>query len=832
MASRPDPRCRAAAGHSSSPLKSALRATCIATGLLAAMAASPIALAQASGAAATRSFQVPAGPLATALAGFAADAGVSVSAPPELVRGVVSPGLDGSFAVSDGLARLLAGTGLEAVPGAPRTWVLRRRAAAPVAEAAGGTLNEVRVTATAINDGTTEGSGSYVAGPSSTATRLGLSLRETPQSVSVITRQQMDDQGLTNLPEILEKTVGVTVGRNDSERATFYARGFSVENFQFDGVPNTMDSASQFTTSLADSAIYDRVEVVKGATGLLTGAGNPSATINLVRKKPTSEFAGSVSAGVGSYDRYRTVGDFSGPLNESGSVRGRVVAAVQNANSYVDRYGRDTRNLYGIVEVDLAPRTLLSLGVDHMETRAKGASYGHIPLFYNDGTQTRFPRSFNPAARWSYWNNESTNVFATLKHDFGNGWKLDLATSYLKQSRDVEVGAASYGAIDPLTGAGISLLSAKIPTTATVPSLNAAVSGPFELFGRQHELSFGLGWSRQRREAPGYSSAFGPIANYLNWQGDAPRPDFVHQEDRTTRITEKGAFAAVRLRPTDALSVILGTRVSWYRLFDETTGLDGSYSVADNLSVDRKVIPYAGLVYDINRQFSVYASYTDIFNPQTYYKDAADRALPALTGKSLEIGVKGELLDRRLNTSFALFQVKQQNAAQYVGSSPVTGLEVYRAIDGVTTRGLEAEVSGQITPDWNIAGGYTLRRSTIPPQPDEILSAVNTNQPKHLVKLSTSYRLPGDWRRLVIGGSFSWQSETYYQTSDGTGWRATQPAYALVGLMARYEFDRHLSLSLNISNLFDKTYMPGLGSYGTGVYGDRRSALLSATYKF
>jgi outer membrane receptor for ferric coprogen and ferric-rhodotorulic acid len=113
-----------------------------------------------------------------------------------------------------------------------------------------------------------------------------------------------------------------------------------------------------------------------------------------------------------------------------------------------------------------------------------------------------------------------------------------------------------------------------------------------------------------------------------------------------------------------------------------------------------------------------------------------------------------------------------------------------------------------------------------------ILSAVNTNQPKHLFKLNTSYRLPGAWSRLVIGGSLSWQSETYYQTSDANMWRATQPSYAVVGLMARYEFDNHLSVSLNINNVFDKTYMPGLGSYGTGVYGDPRNALLNVVYKF
>ena len=770
-------------------------------------------------------FDIAAQPLPAALRAFASQARQQLLFDEDKLARLRAPALAGSYTPREALERLLAGTGIVATQSSPGFFTLKD---APVAT--GADLPAVTVTAT--GDNTSEGTGSYAARASSSATRMNLSLRETPQSVSVVTRQQMDDQALTNVPEILEKTVGVTVGRNDSERSTFYARGFTIENFQFDGVPNTMDSASQYTTSLGDSAIYDRVEIVKGATGLLTGAGNPSATINLVRKRPTPEFEASVSAGIGSWNKVRSVADISGPLNASGSVRGRLVAAAQNADSYVNHYGRDTRNLYGIVEVDLAPRTLLTLGVDHMETRAHGASYGHIPLFFSDGRQTHFSRRWNPATNWSYWNNESTNLFSTLKHELGNGWKLDLSASRLRQSRDVEVGAASYGSLDAFTGAGLNVLSAKIPTDATTRAVNLALSGPFQLFGREHELSMGLGWSRQTRGAPGYTSDFSPVPNYFAWDGNFARPDFMLKEQRTTRIAEKGAFAAVRLRPADDWSVILGTRVSWYKLHDSTLGLDGSYSVADDLSVSHKTIPYAGVVYDVNRQWSLYASYTDIFNPQTFYKDASERALAPLTGQAAEVGIKGELLDRRLNTSLALFYVKQKNAAQYVGSSDTTGNEVYKAVNGITSKGLELEVSGQLTPAWNIAGGYTFRMSRIPPQPDEILSAVNTNQPKHLVKLSTSYRLPGDWSRLTVGGSLSWQSRTYYQASDGTGFRADQPSYALVGLMARYEFDRHLSLALNINNLLDKTYMPGLGSYGTGVYGDPRNVLLTVNYKF
>ncbi|MPT52281.1 MULTISPECIES: TonB-dependent receptor [Delftia] len=778
---------------------------------------------------AQRSYDVAAGPLDAALRSTAAQAGVALIFTAEQTAGQRSAGLRGSYTVEGAFEALLAGTAWQAVRQASGAYALRRVEQVVPAAAAGATLATVNVTAAAERSAVSEGTGSYATRQSSTATRLGLSQRETPQSVSVVTRQLMDDQGLTSLPEVLEKTPGITVGRNDSERTTFYSRGYAIENFQFDGVPNTMDSANQYTTSLADSAIYDRVEVVKGATGLLTGAGYPSAVVNLVRKRPTKTFQASAEAAIGSHDRLRGVGDISAPLTEDGRVRARVVAVAQNARSHVDDYSRNVRSLYGIIEADLGPGTVASLGIDHMQTRADGASFGHIPLFFKDGSRTHFPTSLNPAARWSYWDNDSTNVFAELKHSFGNGWKMDLSASRLRQSRDVEVGVAAHGMVDPVSGLGINMLSNKIPTDATTQAVNAALSGPLQLFGREHELSFGASWSRQRRHAPGYSNAYGPVGNYFEWDGQVPRPDFQLRNHRMTRIVEKGVFGAARLRPTDDLSVILGARVSWYDMLDDTTGLNGSYVVNNALRVAHKTVPYAGVVYDLNRQLSLYASQTDIFNPQTYYKDAAGSPLPPLTGRSREVGVKGEFLDGRLNASLALFHIQQRNAAQYVSANPQSGEEVYAAIDGVTSKGVEMEVSGSITPAWNIYGGYTYRTSRAPAQPDVILSAVNTNQPRHLFKLSTSYRLNPQW---TVGGSLAWQSLTYYQQSAAPYARADQRAYALVGLMARYDVDRQWSVTLNVNNLFDKTYMPGLGSYGTGVYGDPRNVLVTARYRF
>jgi outer membrane receptor for ferric coprogen and ferric-rhodotorulic acid len=160
----------------------------------------------------------------------------------------------------------------------------------------------LELVATSITDNrlgeTTEGTGSYTTGSTRTATKLSLSPRETPQSISVITRQQMDDQNLTSIGDVLSKTPGITINKLDSSRASFKSRGFEIDNFQIDGIP----AAFRFGNGIdqADMVIYDRVEVLKGSTGLLSGFGSPSATVNLVRKRPTKELSGYISAGAGS----------------------------------------------------------------------------------------------------------------------------------------------------------------------------------------------------------------------------------------------------------------------------------------------------------------------------------------------------------------------------------------------------------------------------------------------------------------------------------------------------------------------------------------------------
>ena len=282
------------------------------------------------------------------------------------------------------------------------------------------TLPAVHVKAATDSQGASEKSDAYTVRKSTAATGLNQSLRDTPQSVSVITRSLMNDFALTNVNDVLEAATGVVTEKVETDRTYYTARGFDIVNFQLDGI------GTPFVYGLVDgdvdTAVYDRVEVVRGATGLMSGTGNPSATINFVRKRPTGKLQAATGLSLGSWNDKRFEADVSGPLNAAGTLRGRLVAAVQDKDSYLDRYHLKKGIVYGVIEADIGERSLLTLGHTQQANRPSGGMWGALPLYFSDGTTTNYERSTNPATSWTYWNSNTGVSFAELQHEFDNGW--------------------------------------------------------------------------------------------------------------------------------------------------------------------------------------------------------------------------------------------------------------------------------------------------------------------------------------------------------------------------------------------------------------------------
>lgn len=782
---------------------------------------------------------VEAGPLDLVLNRYADQAGLALSYDPQATRDLRSPGAPAGLAVDAAFERILAGSGLRAVRTGERRYTLQRQAAlaGPVQLAA------VTVSGSGVPQ-PTEGTGAYTAAITNTATRLNLSPRETPQSISIISRQRIDDQSLTNINAVLQQTPGISVQNMGSERFNVLSRGYAIESYQVDGVPTVVEVGTQdVSTSLADMAIYDRVEVLRGAAGLMTGAGEPSGTLNMIRKRPTAQFQGYASASVGSWDLYRAEADLGGPLNASGSVRGRAVAVYQQNRSFIDYYRQQRQVFYGVIEADLSDSTLLTAGIDYQRNRPRGSMGGlGVPLFYSNGKQMDLARSTNVASRNNTFDVDASNVFMALDQKLAGDWSVKFSANRLDSRRDFQTAMASVtaGFANAQTGAGMPLWIQGGKSRQTQTGLDLRVEGPYRLLGRQHDFVMGLSFSESVTESDVYRDTSGYAAahpfNLYAWRGQAVSPRFVKNYDNDTYVRETGAYAATRFRLTDALSAIAGARLSSYKWDYHQIFADPASRPFDQALLAKSndvVTPYAALVYDIDDEHSAYASYTTIYKPQ-YYRDRNGKALDPRDGVNYELGIKSDWLGGALGSSLAVFQTRQNNLAVTDDGYLVPGTDsvaAYRAVPGARTNGIDLEVTGEVAPGWNLAASYTYSRTQ-----DADGERIKTVMPAHMAKVWSTYRLPGAWHRLTVGGGVNWQSAIYYSV---TPWRlgrtvtARQDAYAVVNLMARYDFSRRLSATLNLNNVFDRKYLSSLDTtFNTGYYGAPRNAMLNVRYAF
>lgn len=685
-------------------------------------------------------------------------------------------------------------------------------------------LPVVRVKASAPK-ADTEGSGSYTTGATAASTGLTLSLRDTPQSLTVVTRQRIGDQGLLNLGEVLQQTSGVSALQYDSERIGFSARGFEIDNYQVDGVPTSINLSWSHGDNELDTALYDRIEIVRGATGLLTGAGSPAASVNLIRKRANSKvFTGQLQASIGSWQFGRLDADLSTPLSSDGTVRGRVVLAHQQRESYVDLYEHKKNIAYAVVDADLTPATRLSIGADYRKSDPKGTTWGGLPIWYADGSEIPADRSQTTAAKWSSWKSDSHSVFANVEHRLANGWLVKLGATRQKSEYDARL-LWLFGAPDPQTGLGLGAFPGAYVGERSKTSLNLQASGPFELFGRQHELLLGALSARQQDDNYSRSALTAPATpgSYKGWTGDYPNPGFSADAELSDALEnrQRAVYGAARLNLAERAKLILGARASKIEIDNYSYG--ATYSPSHD-----KVVPYAGLVVDLSEQLSAYASHTGIFKPQNE-RDRNGNYLDPIEGNGQELGLKAEFLDGRLNASLALFRIKQDKLAQIdtgqfvPGSNPPE--QAYRAAKGAKSHGFEAEVTGQLTPAWQISAGFVRFDGA-----DASGAEINTSAPRKQFKLFTSYRL-GD---LTLGGGVNWQSRVYAEVANPAGQtvQAEQKAYALLSLMARYRFDKQWALALNVDNVGDKTYRSQVGFYGQQAWGAPRNARLTASYSF
>lgn len=702
-------------------------------------------------------------------------------------------------------------------------------------------LARVQVTATRIDDGRTEGSDSFTTAISRSAFRMPLTLRETPQTVTVIPQQVIRDFNLQDTRDILEFTPGVHVqAERNTEAYFFQSRGFGMQT-QYDGVPSPNGFGARGIAT-PDSAFLDRVEVLHGANGLLTGPGAPGGTVNLVHKTPPDAFAAEFEAELDSFEGYRLVGDIGGPIAGRGAG-GRLVLVHQEKKLFVDHTEGQHNAAYGAIGFQAGERTQFLFGATYEELRdaSFGAHYGNPTR--PDGSLFDFPRELNLGATWATQDNRDYGLFLRGEHRFANGWRIAGMLSHDDTDFD------ALESVPGSEGTANIRLWAQIEGWGNESSaIDLYAEGPVEWFGRRHTLMFGMNGAKRREPQDMYQFTTEAIAviDPATWDPrDAPDPfsvpwDAMHWGNGDRE--QYGAFAAGRFQLIDTLHAIVGSRVSWS---------SASWEGTDYADSSSELTPYAGLVWDFSRLVSAYASYSEIFEPQDLsILDAGGNVLSPIVGENLEVGLKLEAMDGRLDAALALFRLDQTNLAEpdFEGAlpgvcGPTPPLDYCSKATGlVRSQGVDLTLAGEVAPGWQVIGGY----SYIDQQHETGESAglrYDTLTPRHTLHLAALYAAPdGRWSvgaslryqsEVFTAGELAWDLEGDDQWDDVIPYRIAQDGYSVVGIHARFRFTDSVEMRVALENALDETYLSGISWPVHGqVFGEPRRASVTLTTTF
>lgn len=799
--------------------------TCLVLGLpLESYCAEPNTPAQSE-----QGFEIIAGSLSQVLSNFAAANGVALIYDTRLTEGMVSPGLHGQYSLYEGFSYLLSGTGLELV-GSGKDFQLRRRAAL--------TLEDTRVQGASPSLGaTTEHSGSYTTGSMGVATRLPLSIRETPQSVSVVTRKRMDDQGMTRLEDAMAQVTGVNVMYETADQVRFYSRGFAMDNIQENGTSSSFQGSvpgmgsAEASSDSPDMALYDRVEVLRGASGLTQGTGEPGGTINLVRKAPTRDFQASTSLSAGSWDKYRNEIDVSGSLNDDGSLRGRVVTVYQDSKSFVDHVASDRQVFFGTLAYDFSPDSTLTTGFTWQKSNIVPNLYG-VPMS-TDYSSLGLSRSTFLGASWNSMTYEKSNLFAEIEHRFDDDWALSASLNYTDTHGDGQFIGTFGNGVAGVGPVGTARLNNYIhrDNKGDQYAANLNLTGKFSLLERTHEVVVGADYQKEN-----YDNRVGTLSNtslvnvYTFDPSSVAEAEVPYRNRYRYYNYQRAMYAAARFNLSDELKLILGSRYSSFYFNSRFKNLTTGNERRSPYSEDGKLTPYGGLVWDVTDDLSWYASYTSIFKPQNVV-DESNSPLKPIVGANYETGIKGSYFGGDLNLSAAVFRIIQENRAIDNGN-PSCVVNCYEAAGKVRSHGWEMEASGALSDRWQLYSGYTFTRSEYVDDVSQTIKAGDPYSewfPKHLLRMYTDYRLdtPGD--RWSIGGGMTTQSST------DTTRDMYQGGYTLFKANVAYRVDRHTTLSLVGNNLTDKTYYIPVSNRhrgGNNFYGDPRNVTLTVKWTY
>ena len=781
--------------------------------------------------------------LDVALQELARQTGIQIVYFSTITAGHSAPGLSGEYTFAAALTRLLEGSDLSFRQINERTVEVRQappRAArmtpkpqqAPPPPASDDQLQEVHVVATAEQ---------------LVATRVPTPLQEIPQSISIISSEQIREQNSFDLGDTMENTPGIAVRHISSVDETLYSRAFQVTSYHVDGggaLSPSINNVSLYQGN-PDLSEYDHVEVLRGSDALFSGNSDPGGTVSLVRKRPLSTPSFLMSTTLGSWNNYRVELDATGPLTDDGALRARADVVYATRDYFYDRAHLDRKKLFAVVEYDVTSRGTLTAGASYQWDDALPLE---TPALVDvDGSPAHLPLSTGLTLPWAFYNTRIGDVYAQYRQQFAIDWILKVNTSAGRTIVDYGYGVFP-GKLNASQGLGPpSATFSTRPNQFTLGTADATLTGKTHWFGLPEALAFGVDFTRlsASQDVEDYFGFGPPLQNILTFNPQAypdPRgtgPPALNSNAQVV-VEQYGGFALIQVDLSDVLSLSIGARVATdtFRLSGnlELGALTGP-EVSEEFGNSHVVQPYGALLYRLTHHLSWYASYADIYRTlEGPYIGSDGRGLGPQHGVTFESGLKGAWRDGALNGSLAIYRVEQRGVPLQTGTSSTIPDCCYTTGAG-RSRGAELEVDGELAPGWLIGSGYAYNLyktgdHTFP----------NDATPRHQLKVWTSARLPGAFSRWTLGGTLRAQTTSpgtlaqdcnaQYQNCVWAVDIGTRP-YAVVDLRAGFKLDPHWQVALSVNNVLDKRYYLSQNTADESLwYGDPRNLILRIDAKY
>ena len=795
-------------------------------------------------------------PLGGALQQLAQQCGKQIIFFSSTTEGLAAPAIEGSRTLDSAMDELLAGSGLSfRVINEETVEVRPPRMRATNRSADGDSPRDQRAPSRATARKAASGSDPLeevvVVGVAEqlVATRIATPIREIPQTISIVSREQIRLQNAVDLADVLENAPGITVTRSTSLDQDFYSRAYLVNSYHVDGgaaVVSNLGSLVPFRGT-PDLSEFDHVEILRGADALFGGNAAPGGTVSLVRKRPQHHFAVDTTATAGSWGDRRIELDLTGPLRSDGTLRARLdVTALQDGYFYdIDPHER--RKVFTVFDYDVAPGATITAGGsyqwDHGGVLADG-----VPL-YENGRNSRLPRGTTLAFDWAHYRERLGEAYLQYRQAFGDDWTLKVNTARWRGDIDYSNGAFNQS-LDSHSGA----LDGPVATFSVEPSrfsqdtADVTFTGAVDWFGLREEIAFGGDFTRAISDShlATYFDA-GPalmdVRDFDPADYPDPRPDsFAYLEsDGGETLDQYGVFASVRAYLGSAWSVSAGARLNFNEMILRAKVDIGSEVLNFDLRyhVRPVVTPFAGVTYALNDRYSLYASYADIYQGSGVQHSSPGRKMGATHGINMEMGLKASWRDGALDGSIVLYRTEQRDIPT-VDELFINDPDDFQCcyIKSVTrSRGVDLELSGKAAPGWTLGAGYTYNANR-----SYDGSPISTDTPRHLLKAWTNVRLPGELSRWEVGGSVYAQSRSaarqIYCIVSGpdvctlTPIEAVQRSYAVVGLRAGFAVTDHWQVALKLNNAFDKIYYESMNGNFYSWYGEPRNWALRIDGRF